>query len=908
MDYKDTLLMPNTTFEMRGNLPKKEPSILEKWEKIKLYDLMMEKNKGKTRFMLHDGPPYANGNLHIGTAMNRVLKDFVVKSKYMMGYDTPFYPGWDTHGLPIENKMPSLGYDRKKMSVVDFRNKCEEYANEQIQIQMETEKRLGTVAQYDYPYITMDKSFEADQIRTFGKMACNGLIYQGLKPIYWSPERESAVADSEIYYEDKKDMTIFVTFAVTDGNGVLDGDEKVVIWTTTPWTIPGNLAICLHPNLDYAVVKTEKGKLVMAESLVNKLMEKFELENYEVLKTFKGSELEYVKTAHPLYPEKTSLVILGEHVTDEDGTGCVHTAPGHGLEDFYVGQIYGLETFCPVDDRGCLTIEAGERLNGKFVFDANKDIVMWLHEDGKLLANEWITHSYPHDDRMKKPVIFRATVQWFASIEKIKTELLEAVDSVKWENDFGHARMYNMIKDRKDWCISRQRVWGVPIPIFYSEDEKPIIDEVLFDHVANLFEKHGSNIWFEKDVQELLPKGYSHPNSPNGLFTKEVDTMDVWFDSGSSHNTFKRRGFTYPCELYLEGSDQYRGWFNSSLIVGVATNGIAPYKGVLSHGYVVDGKGYKMSKSLGNTIDPIDVIEKYGADILRLWVASVDFKADLKCSDELFKIASEQYRKVRNTFRFLLGNINNEDFNYAKDAIAYQDLTSLDKYILIKLNEVIDTVINAYDRYDYILASNTLFTFMSNTISAFYMDYAKDILYIEKKENLRRRQIQTVFYQVADALNRLWAPILSYTMEEVYEIFSQKEKSVILEGFPTSVKHEDDKEICTQWEKYMDVRSDILKALEEAKISGLIKKALETKIYYCPKDEYKEALKGLTNHDLAQLVIASQFEVTAEKYEEYPTGYIKVEKFNGHVCPRCWNVVTDIDKDGLCLRCQNVLK
>ncbi|HQB32222.1 MAG TPA: class I tRNA ligase family protein, partial [Erysipelotrichaceae bacterium] len=473
MDYKDTLLMPNTTFEMRGNLPKKEPDILEKWEAIKLYDLMMENNKGKPRFMLHDGPPYANGNLHIGTAMNRVLKDFVVKTKHMMGYDTPFYPGWDTHGLPIENMMPSLGYDRKKMSVVDFREKCEQYAKEQIKIQMATEKRLGTVAQYDDPYVTLHNSFEADQIRTFGKMACSGLIYQGLKPIYWSPERESAVADSEIYYEDKKDMTIFVTFDVTDGNGVLDGDEKFVIWTTTPWTIPGNMAICLHPDLSYAVVKTEKGKLVLALSLLEKLMAKFELADYEVLKTFQGSELEYVKTAHPLYPEKTSLVILGEHVTAEEGTGCVHTAPGHGLEDFYVGQKYGIETFCPVDDKGCLTYEAGERLNGKFVFAANKDIVMWLHEDGRLLANEWIVHSYPHDDRMKKPVIFRATVQWFASIEKIKKELLDAVDYVKWENDFGHARMYNMIKDRKDWCISRQRVWGVPIPIFYSEDGKP---------------------------------------------------------------------------------------------------------------------------------------------------------------------------------------------------------------------------------------------------------------------------------------------------------------------------------------------------------------------------------------------------------------------------------------------------
>ncbi|MBQ1899957.1 MAG: isoleucine--tRNA ligase, partial [Erysipelotrichaceae bacterium] len=631
---------------------------------------------------------------------------------------------------------------------------------------------------FDNPYITLHKSFEADQIRSFGKMACRGLIFQGLKPIYWSPERESAVADSEIYYEDRKDMTIFVTFDVTDGKGVLDGDEKFVIWTTTPWTIPANLAICLNPDFEYAVVKTEKGKLIVLGSMVENLMAKFGLENYEVLKTIKGSELEFVKTRHPLYPERESVIILGDHVTDEDGTGCVHTAPGHGLEDFMVGQKYGLDTFCPVDEKGCLTAEAGERLKGKFVFDANKDVVIWLDEIGHLLKNEWITHSYPHDERMKKPVIFRATVQWFASIDKIKKELLDAIDEVKWENDFGHIRIYNMIKDRKDWCISRQRVWGVPIPIFYAEDGTPIIDEKVFNHVADLFEQYGSNIWFEKEAKDLLPEGYTHPNSPNGIFTKEKDIMDVWFDSGSSHNTFLRRGYEYPCDLYLEGSDQYRGWFNSSLIVGVATNGQSPYKSVLSHGYVVDGKGIKMSKSIGNVINPLDVIEKYGADIIRMWVASVDFKADLKCSDELFKIASEEYRKIRNTFRYLLGNINAEDFNYERDHVEYDKLEGVDKYVSVLLNEVIEKTIAAYNSYNFIDVNNTLFNFMTNVLSAFYMDYAKDILYIEKKDSLRRRQIQTVFYQCTDALMRLWAPILSYTAEEICSIFRPEEKSV----------------------------------------------------------------------------------------------------------------------------------
>ena len=900
--------MPKTDFEMRGNLTKKEPLILEKWEKMHLYDLMTQQNKDKPYFMLHDGPPYANGNLHMGTAMNRCLKDFVVKSKHMMGYNTPFYPGWDTHGLPIENAMAKLGYDRKKMSVAEFREKCQQYAESQIEIQKTTEKRLGTVADYDHPYITLHKSFEADQIRTFGKMATKGLIFQGLKPIYWSPERESAVADSEIYYQDKKDMTIYVAFDVKDGKGVLDGDEKFVIWTTTPWTIPANLAICLNPAFTYAVCQTEKGKLIVLDKLVDSLMERFNITDYKVVKTYQGTELEYITCVHPLYPERESLVILGNHVTDEDGTGCVHTAPGHGLDDFYIGQKYGLPAYCPVDDKGCLTKDASERLAGKFVFDANKDVVMWLDEVGHLLASQWIVHSYPHDERMKKPVIFRATVQWFASIEKIRKELLDAIDDVQWVNQFGKVRIHNMIKDRGDWCISRQRVWGVPIPIFYGEDKTPIIDEKVFEHVADLFEEFGSNVWFEREAKDLLPEGYTNIHSPNGTFTKEKDIMDVWFDSGSSHNTFARRGYPYPCDLYLEGSDQYRGWFNSSLIVGVATNSLAPYKAVLSHGYVVDGKGRKMSKSEGNTINPLDVINKYGADILRLWVASVDFQADLKCSDDLFKISSEQYRKIRNTFRFLLGNINSDDFNFTSDAINIEDLASIDKYVLVKFNEVISTSLKEYNNYNFIAVNNCLFTFMSNTLSAFYMDYAKDILYIDKKDSLRRRQIQTVFYYLTDGLARLWAPILSYTMEEVYSFFKPEADSVLLESMPSPLAISDSEAIKQKWEQYLLVRSDLLKALEVAKSEGYIKKALECKLYYSPKPEYADCLQGLSNHDLAQLVIASDFEVVSEKYDEYPTGYIKVEKIEGHICPRCWNVVKDVDEDGLCPRCHDILK
>ena len=915
MDYKDTLLMPFTTFEMRGNLPKKEPGIQKKWEEMRLYDKMVAMNEGLPLYVLHDGPPYANGNLHMGTAMNRCLKDFVVKSKHMSGHQINFYPGWDTHGLPIENAMPKLGYDRKKMSTADFRAKCEEYARQQIEIQKTTEKRLGTLADFDNPYITLQKTFEADQIRTFGKMALKGLIFQGMKPIYWSPERESAVADSEIEYHDKKDPTVFVTFDVKDGKGVLDGDEKFVIWTTTPWTLPGNTAITLHPQFEYAVVGCEKGKLIMLKSLVATLMQKFGIENYEILKTYKGKDLEYLTCRHVLYPqERESLICNADYVTDEDGTGCVHTAGGHGLEDFMTTTRYGLPALCPVDEKGCMTEEAGEWLKGQFVFDANKTIVVRLEETGHLMKMEWITHSYPHDERMKKPVIFRATTQWFASIEKIKDQLLKAVDETTWHNEWGHTRIYNMIKDRKDWCISRQRVWGVPIPIIYDEAGKPIIEEVVFEHVAELFEQYGSNVWFEREAKDLLPEGYTNPGSPNGIFTKEKDIMDVWFDSGSSHNTFARRGLPYPCDLYLEGSDQYRGWFNSSLSVGVATHdGMAPYKAVLSHGYVVDGKGMAMHKSVGNTVDPMKVMEVYGADILRLWATLVDFKQDMRCSDDILKQDAEFYNKVRNTFRYLLGNCSratkkgDKDFVYEEDKVPYEKLESLDQYIIVLLNDVIEKVRNAYDSYNFIEVSTTMINFMTNTMSAFYMDYAKDILYIEKLDSLRRRQVQTVFYEVTDALARLWAPILSFTAEEIYSMFRPEVESVFLTQFPEVVKHENADALRKKWGSYMKVRDDILKALEEARNSGLIGKALEAKIYLKLKDEYKDAVEGLSDHDLAQLVIVSQFELTEEENTEYDTGWIKVEKFDGCTCPRCWNVVSHVDEDGLCDRCHYIL-
>ena len=908
MDYKETLHMPKTDFEMRGNLPTKEPGFLQEWEDDKHYEKIVNRNLSNKPFVLHDGPPYANGNLHAGTAMNRIIKDIIVRSKGMAGYYTPYFPGWDTHGLPIENAVQKLGVDRKAVTASEFREKCQEYAHGQIAKQMATMKRLGQVADFDHPYITLQKGFEARQVRAFAKMACDGLIYQGLKPIYWSPYQETAIADSEIVYFDRKDPTIFVAFDVLDGKGVLDGDEKFVIWTTTPWTIPANLAICLNERFTYVVVNTEKGKLVFLESKLEELLAKFELTNLGVVRTIKGRELEGITCRHPLYDNRESVIILGDHVTDEDGTGCVHTAPGHGLEDFIVGQKYNLPAFCPVDEKGNLTIEAGEDLAGKFVLDANKDVVVKLDECGHLLKMEWITHSYPHDDRLKKPVIFRATVQWFASIEKIRERLLKAVHEVNWRNEWGELRISNMIKDRKDWCISRQRLWGVPIPIIYNEDKTPVIDEAVFEHIAKLFEENGSNVWFEKEAKELLPEGYTNEHSPNGNFTKEKDIMDVWFDSGSSWNELIARGYSFPCDLYFEGSDQYRGWFNSSLIVSVANHGTAPYKSVLSHGYVCDSKGQAMHKSVGNVVDPLDIIAKFGADILRLWAGTVDFKADMRIGDSNLKQVSEQYRKIRNTFRFMLGNINPEDFDYSKDLVAYENLEKVDKYMVVALQELIRKVTLAYENFDFVMVSSLLTNFMTNDVSSYYLDFTKDILYIEKADSLRRRQVQSVIFMLTDALAKLWSPILSFTTYEVWKCYKHEDlASVHYSHFPQVQELADAKEIMADFERLMAIRSDVLKALEVARQEKVIGKSLEAHVLMNLNAEDKKIVESYLGQQLAQWLIVSKVSLVDEELETFENCGIKVLKAEGHVCPRCWNISETVDENGLCPRCKAVL-
>ena len=907
MDYKETLHMPKTAFEMRGNLTKKEPGFQKRWQDEKLYEKMLERRKGAESFVLHDGPPYANGDIHLGHALNKVLKDVIVKSHFMEGYNTPYIPGWDTHGLPIETAVTKLGYDRKKMGIAEFRKICYDYALKQVANQKAGFLSLGSIGDYDHPYITLQKGFEKHQIEIFGKMAMKGLIYKGLKPVYWSPSSESALAEAEVEYKDVKSPTIYVKFAVKDGKGVLETDCNFVIWTTTPWTIPANLGISVNPDFDYSLVDTEKGKLIMLSSMVEELCDKFEVEKRDVLKTFKGKEFEYITCTHPLYPERESLLMCGDHVTADAGTGCVHTAPGFGVDDFNIGMKYGLPVYCNVDAQGCMMDDVGEWLAGQYVEDANKTVTQKLDELGVLLKLQFITHSYPHDWRTKKPIIFRATTQWFASIDQIRDELLEQIHSVSWVPAWGEQRMHNMIADRNDWCISRQRAWGVPIPIIYGEDDTPIMDQAIFDHVAKLVGEYGSNVWFERDVKDLLPEGYTNEHSPNGIFRKETDTMDVWFDSGSSHTgAMMDRGLGYPADLYFEGSDQYRGWFNSSLIIGVAAHGKAPYKTVLSHGFVLDGKGNKMSKSLGNTVDPIKLVNQYGADIVRLWATSVAYQQDVRISDEIMKQVAEGYRKIRNTMRFVLGNLN--DFK-ASDLVEIKDLPGVDQYMLAKLNELMKAYDEAYANYDFATANQEILNYFTNTLSSFYMDFTKDILYIEDANSPRRRQVQTVLYHHAKTMMKLLSTVLVFTAEELHDHFhcdETKAESIFLEPKYELFDIENEEEVLAYFSKFMEVRKDVLKSMEGLRNEKLIKSNMETKVTLSLKDEYKDIAN--LKDDLKQLFIVAKVELVDDTtLEEYETSYIKVEKFNGVECPRCWNYFDEDEMNGeLCSRCASV--
>lgn len=906
MDYKDTLLMPKTDFEMRGKLPSKEPAFQQRWIATKIYEEMIKLRKDAPLFILHDGPPYANGEIHLGHALNKILKDVIIRNRFMAGFNVPYTPGWDTHGLPIETAIQKLGHNRKDMNIADFRKLCYEYAMKQVECQKEGFLALGVVGDYDHPYITLTKEYEATQVKMFAKMAQDGLIYKGLKPVYWSPSSESALAEAEIEYQDIKSPTIYVKFAVEDGLGILDSNDSFVIWTTTPWTIPANLAICLNPRMTYALVKSEKGNLLVLEDLIDSIWETLELKEKVIIKTMKGKELERIRVKHPLY-DRESLVILGDHVSADAGTGCVHTAPGFGTDDFFACMKYGIEPYCNVDDKGCLTDDSGEWLAGQYVDDANKTVTNRLDEIGALLKLKFITHAYPHDWRTKKPVIYRATTQWFASIDKIRSLVLSEIDKVDWVPSWGQQRMHNMIADRGDWCISRQRAWGVPIPIIYGEDDTPLIDPVIFEHISDLFMKHGSNIWFEKEAIDLLPKGYTSEHSPNGIFHKESDTMDVWFDSGSSHTAaLNHELIPYPVDLYFEGSDQYRGWFNSSLIIGCAVLGKAPYKQVLSHGFVMDGKGVKMSKSQWNSVAPSHISKQYGADILRLWACSVDYQSDCSMSDDILKQCSEAYRKVRNTFRFCLANINSEDFSL-KTCLKTQELSLLDQYMLNSLNKLNLDVQKAYKEYRFSDVSSMLTNFMSNDLSSYYLDYTKDILYIDKANSIRRKSVQTVIYHMVETLVRCWAPILVHTCEEIHDFMDDEYQSVHLMSFAECVKVNISSEEVHEIQQLLEIRSDVFKALEDARNEKIIGKSLEAHVHISVEEKDKAIIDKYCGDNFAQYLIVSKVSFVNELLMNYGTCGCRIEQCEGSVCPRCWNISEDGAQDGLCKRCQDVL-
>lgn len=916
MKMKETLHLGKTSFPMRGNLPVREVEWQKEWEEKDLYGQRQKLNEGKPTFILHDGPPYANGNIHLGHALNKVSKDIIVRFKSMSGFRAPFVPGWDTHGLPIEQVLTKKGVKRKEMPRAEYLEMCKEYALSQVDKQRNDFKRLGVSGDWNNPYITLTPDYEAAQIRVFGKMAEKGYIYKGLKPIYWSPSSESSLAEAEIEYKDIKSASIYVAFDVKDGGDVLDNDTSFVIWTTTPWTLPANLAISVNPEYVYVVVEADGKKFVVAKELLETVTKEIGWETVSVIKEIKGTELENLTAQHPFY-DRESRLILGDHVTLDAGTGLVHTAPGHGEDDYIVCRKYGIEVISPVDSRGCYTDEA-PGFEGIFYDKANPMITEMLEESGHLLKLDFFTHSYPHDWRTKKPVIYRATPQWFASIDKFRGDILSEIEKVDWIIPWGRTRLYNMVRDRGDWVISRQRAWGVPLPVFYAENGEAIITPETTEYVANLFAEHGSKVWFEREAKELLPEGFTHPGSPNGEFTKETDIMDVWFDSGSSHEAVLkgRSDLSFPADLYLEGSDQYRGWFNSSITTSVAINGVAPYKAVLSQGFTLDPQGRKQSKSLGNTIEPNKVTNQMGADILRLWVSSVDYESDVKVDMNTLTQIAEVYRKIRNTMRFLLANTS--DFDVKKDRVEYDKLRSVDKYMMIRLNDTVKTIRDkGYENYSFSTVYKSLVNFCTNDLSAFYLDFAKDVVYIEAVDNHERRAMQTVFYDILVTLTKLMTPILPFTSEEIWSHLQEEEEYVQLSELPGYDTYPDQEDIMELWDGFMEVRTNVLKALEEARNSKLIGKSFEAKVTIYP-NEPKAMLLNALNTNLAQVLIVSDLVVekpTTEVPEEavrFNDVAILVESAQGETCQRCRAIKEDVgshkDLPTLCDRCAEIVE
>lgn len=897
MDFKDTLLMPNTDFPMRGNLGVREVEFQNRWKEIDLYNQRLKKNEHNDEFMLHDGPPYANGSIHIGHAFQKTLKDFVLRYQSMKGMYTRYIPGWDTHGLPIENAVTRSGVNRKEIEVSAFRKICREFALSQVAVQKEQFKRLGILGEWDDPYLTLDKTFISDQIRIFAKLVKDKLIYRGLKPIYWSPSSESALAEAEIEHMDKNSYSIYVSFKV-----VSEGyeDLNLLVWTTTPWTLPANLAVSVNESYKYVVYEVNGIKYLITEKLLDKVVDLLNWQDGKIVNTFNGKELENLKYKHPLY-DRVSPIILGDHVTDLDGTGLVHTAPGHGEDDYIVGRKYNLDILCPVDDRGIMTSEAGP-YEGMFYEKANDAIIKDLEDHNALILKTTITHSYPHDWRTHQPVIFRATPQWFFSVDKIKNELLENVENVSWLPKWGELRISNMLKDRDDWVISRQRAWGVPIPIFYDKDKKPILNSDLVLHIANLFETEGSDIWYERSSVELIPKSFEKELGDLSLLTKETDIMDVWFDSGTSYSILTRRGLKSPADLYLEGSDQYRGWFNSSLTTSVAAYGKSPYKLIVSHGFVLDGRGRKMSKSLGNVIDPVKMTNQNGADILRLWTSSVDYQQDVRISDDIIKQASENYRKIRNTFKFMLGNLNG--FNYEKDYIAFSMRGNLNRAVTNNFKNVYNEAIKLYESYNFEKILKVIIPFIVNDLSSFYLDYTKDILYILNEDNFERLSVVSTYYDILLGLLKILTPIIPHTTSEAYSFMPyQKYDDVYLESIRPMNILDAHLYLQDRYNTLNELRDLVLKELEVARDNKVIGKSLQASLSLTVDDVTYQALDDLDIlKNLNQVLIVS--EVNLVKGLE---NKCVVSLKEGHTCERCWNIVNNVNEEGLCPRCESEL-
>ena len=911
MDYKETLNLPSTSFPMKANLVNLEPRLLQSWEQDNLYHMIREASRGKKRYILHDGPPYANGHIHMGTAFNKILKDIVVKSKQMTGFDAVYVPGWDCHGLPIEHQVEKqFGEDKARMTILDIRRRCAEYAAEFIDIQREEFKRLGVLGEWENPYLTMAHRYQSIIVREFGEFMLNGSVIRSKKPIYWCSSCQTALAEAEVEYEDHVSPSIFVKFPMISDIGSklpeLKGEQvSVVIWTTTPWTIPANLAIALHPDLDYLAVKVGNEVYILAEGLLFACMSAFSVEKYEILATFKAKEIEGLKCRHPLY-DRESVIVLAPYVTLEAGTGCVHTAPGHGREDYETGLLYGLDIYSPVNDQGRFT-EDVEYFAGEFVFDANASVNNKLKESGKLLLAEDFTHSYPHCWRCKKPVIFRSTPQWFISMEKndLRKRSLESIQTVKWLPSWGRDRIYGMIESRPDWCISRQRAWGIPITVFHCKScDAVVLNQDILDKVASLVEQHGADVWFEKEPEELMPAGTVCPECQGNQFTKEKDILDVWFDSGVSWAAVleDRDYLDYPADMYLEGSDQHRGWFHSSLLASIGTRGKAPYKTVLTHGFVVDGDGRKMSKSTGNVVAPQDIIKKHGAEILRLWVAAEDYRDDIRLSDIILQRLTESYRRIRNTWRFLLGNLS--DFDPDSDRVDYAELGEIDRYALHLLHKLIQKVRTGYDTFEYHTVFHSVHNFCVVGMSAFYLDALKDRLYTSPRNSKERRSAQTVLYEIIDSLVRLMAPILSFTSDEIWSSLphgTAGEHSVHLTLFPDVDESKFDDELAGRWEQLLDIRSEITKAIEPARKSKVVGHPLDARVLLFPPDN----LRGLVERHLEDLRVASivsQVDLGTDRKapdqafqsELFEGLAIHIEAYAGEKCPRCWKRRTDI--------------